>query len=149
MCACCLICTTCYAPPVLLALVQCVIDAAALPSSSLSMHCSSVTLSDCLASITPEALSAIQGYLNQSEEVKWSESNLTHNPHLCTSNSTFFSEHYLTLMHVGYKFTSSLSCHYSSISHARAFNSISLPYSSYNISKWCRPVGQLVMSSKE
>lgn len=36
-----LICTACYAPAVVLAPVQCLIDSAALPSSSLSMYCSS------------------------------------------------------------------------------------------------------------
>lgn len=136
MCACCLICTTCYAPPVLLALVQCVIDAAALPSSSLSMHCSSVTRSDCVAAITPKGLSAIQGTYTK---VRKDECKLTHNhtvyAPLFLRLNKLFSEHYLTLMDVGYKFTGSSSCHYSSTSHARACNSISLPYSTYNISK--------------
>lgn len=44
--------------------VQCLIDAAELPSSSLSMRCSSPTLSDGVAAIKPQGLSASQGYLN-------------------------------------------------------------------------------------
>lgn len=57
-------CTACYAPALVLAPVQCLIDVAALPSSSLSMHCSSAALCDDVAAIRPKGLSAIQGYLN-------------------------------------------------------------------------------------
>lgn len=55
----------------------------------------------------------------------------------------------LTLMHVGYKFMSSWSCHYSSTSHAPACSCTSPSCSVYSTSKWCRPVGQAVMDVKE
>lgn len=62
--ACCLIRSSCSAPALVLAPVQCLIDAAALPSSSLSMCCSSAPLPDGVAAIKPKGLSASQGYLN-------------------------------------------------------------------------------------
>lgn len=69
----CLICIACYAPALVLAPVQCLIDAAALPSSSPSMHYSSAPLSDDVTAIKPKGLSAIQGDLNYSE-VGWVQS---------------------------------------------------------------------------
>lgn len=44
--------------------VQCLIDAAPLPISSLSVYCSSAPLSDGVPAIKPKGLSAIRGYLN-------------------------------------------------------------------------------------
>lgn len=54
----------CDVPPLLQVPVQSLIDAAALLSSSLSMHLSSAPLFDGGAAIKPKGLSAIQSYLN-------------------------------------------------------------------------------------